>query len=105
MARARTGPPWPRNCACAGSDAGSKNRTEKSVQVAKRMRPALALNLAVTGAHPERPNALARLFVAQRVKERPDSRTAAPLLPQQEIVVFRRERNEAQTIKIRHRLD
>src|SRR5580704_3713184 len=91
-ASARTGPPWPRSCACAGPNAASTTARMHSVLVIGRN-------------HAERRDARAHVGIAQRFQERLDGWALPFRLNQQEIVVFRGDREELEAVEPRHRLD
>src|SRR5579871_6298817 len=95
-ASARTGPPWPRSCACAGispaADTASASTTRRTSILIRRH-------------HAERADARPHLRIAQR-REKGLHGGALPFgFNQQEIVVFRRERQEREPVHARNRLD
>ena len=66
IASARTGPPWPRNWACAGR--------------ANKIKARANANLVISRLHPERPDPLAGPLVAQRREKGLHGRTVAAAL-------------------------
>src|SRR5664280_2543145 len=91
-ASARTGPPWPRNCAWAADASAANNSTTQN-------------RLLIRWFHPERRNARACRGFAQGREEGPRRRPLHAAFNQQEIVMFRRQRQEAEAVELGHRLD
>src|SRR5437763_15880337 len=96
IASARTGPPWPRSCAWAGVTTATHIA---SASTARRFA------LLIRRHHAERADARAHLGVAQGRREGLHGGALPFRLDQQEIVVFRRERQELEAVHARHRLD
>src|SRR3972149_9350134 len=96
IASARTGPPWPRNCACATSSATPSASGNSSSNVQRR--------LVIGWLHAERGYTVANDAIVQNVEEGTHRRPRTPALDQQKIVMFRRHRQEAEAVKLRHRL-
>src|SRR5262249_4931869 len=102
IASARTGPPWPRSCACANGTDRSTRATATRNRNIDTSRPDKS---GIRGAHPERTDFLAHIWVAQGRKKRLHRGTLRALLHQQEIVVLRRHRQESEVVEPGDRLD
>src|SRR5262249_60429856 len=94
-ASARTGPPWPRSCACAGV---SVTAATASASTARGIASIIRRH------HAERGDACAHIGVAQCGEESLHGGSLLSALNQQEIIVFRRDCDEGQAVEPRHRL-
>src|SRR6185437_3673363 len=87
IASARTGPPWPRNCACAPLTASGSS---KAAAHRRRMRDLMTGSLTLARLHAEGADALARLLVAQGGQKCLHRGPLAAVGDDQKVVVFRR---------------
>ena len=94
-ASARTGPPWPRNCACAGNAVRIRN---------KAIRDAI-LAVIIGRLHTQRRDPVLCAAIAQARQKGLHGGPGTPALHEEEIVVLRRERQETEPVHARHRLD
>src|SRR5262249_5300174 len=113
IASARTGPPWPRNCACADTPASTVPKiSAKTSATANGARLILIRQSRrcdwvswLRRTHAQRANLGARAFVAQGGEEGLHGRALTAAFDQQEIVVFGCDREEAEPVELRNRLD
>src|SRR5215203_5962006 len=91
IASARTGPPWPRNCACAGPTSSNTTNANEILVIGRL--------------HTQRRDPVLCLAIAECCEKRLDRGSLAPALHQQEVVVLGRERQESEPVHPRHRLD
>src|ERR1700742_165784 len=103
IATARTGPPCPRICARAapmpsGNSRRAAHRLLSNNDMTGFATRATRRNLAIRRLHAEGANAHTRGLVAQRRKECLHGGTVAAALHHEEIVMFRRHRNEAEAV-------
>src|SRR5262249_35266985 len=109
IASARTGPPWPRNCACAETPASTVPKTSaKTSATANGARLILIRQCRrcdwvswLRRTHAKRANLGARRFVTQGGEEGLHGRAPAAAFDQQEIVVLGCDREEAEPVELR----
>src|SRR5258707_1359863 len=100
--RARTGPPWPRNCACAVADATSSSAsTTKTWAIVA----ALAENSGIGRTHSQGADFFAHRLLAERGEKGAHRRPLAAVFHQEKIIVLGRDRGKAKPIKAGNRFD
>src|SRR5262249_50006703 len=103
IASARTGPPWPRNCACAM--VGATDRSSVKTARTRNIIASLKQKSGIGRAHAERADFLAHSLIAQRSEKRRDRGAVVAAFDQEKVVIFGRDRQEAEAIKTGNRFD
>src|SRR5262249_47519271 len=102
IASARTGPPWPRNCACATVGASNRSATRERT---RSVIAELETSSGITWLHAQGTDFRAHRLIPQRGQKGPDGRALTAAFDQEKVVVFRRDGEKGEPVELHNRLN
>src|SRR5215831_13808292 len=99
IASVRTGPPWPRNCACATVGTSNRSAARESTRT---VIAELETSSGITWLHAQGTDFRAHRLIPQRGQKGPDGRALTAAFDQEKVVVFRRDGEKGEPVELRN---